>query len=235
MIKFLSSVAFGVLIVLGVAGILSRPFHTTNPSVTELQKSVLNLQMTQPAADGSEVVVGVCSGWVLEGSHNVVTAAHCLEGGQVKADFGDGKYRKLKAVKIGDMSYETGPDLAILTPEDDTGITYPVGLKTCTKPVQIGDPLALLGSPLGIRNNASFGHVSNTAVDVSDVATGNPDFLKHFIGYDGQLFPGNSGGPAISLNDGCVVGVAEFIIGANQMSNYGINGLTPIGDLAKLQ
>jgi S1-C subfamily serine protease len=238
MIKVIKNVLVFTAIAIGCAGLAacigytSEQLKTSVPPVAELQKSVVDITIKETITG---TPVGGCSGWVLKGSHNVVTAAHCMatEDVTLYANFGDGVDHELKTVAVGDFNWKTGPDLAILTPTDDKSITFPVGLPVCTKPVQIGDFLGLFGSPLGIKSNVSFGYVSNVGIDVSGLSQGSPEFTKHFLGYDGQAFPGNSGGPAVKLNEGCVVGVAEFIFGGNG-SNYGINALTPIGDLEKL-
>lgn len=206
---------------------------TKVPSVATIQKSVVFLEVTH---EGQTLMT--CSGYVRQKDHSIVTAAHCVppqiddpaNNLMVMATFQDGQKVPVKTIHRGDQSLQTGPDLAILS-VDTVISTFPTGLVECKAPVQLGDTLGLFGAPLGINHNVSFGHVSNIDVDITQyVGKAN----GHFIGYDGQAFPGNSGGPAVELSSGCVVGIAEFIMGGNEVSNYGINGLTPISALEKI-
>jgi hypothetical protein len=67
---------------------------------------------------------GYCSGWVLKGTHEVVTAAHCAEGldptAVLNVDFGDGKKHPFHIQKLGDADDTTGPDIMTLTTSDAT-------------------------------------------------------------------------------------------------------------------
>src|SRR5712664_595330 len=76
---------------------------------------VLKEQMSSVVSVYSD---GYCSGWVLKGSHQVVTAAHCAPEDvttPVGVDFGDGVKHKFHVQYIGDTSYKKGPDLMTLT------------------------------------------------------------------------------------------------------------------------
>jgi len=230
MLKNIFTSAFTSILVLAGLHMYVNPQKmepVKTPSVVSLQQSVVEITLLGE----------VCSGYVLKGTQEVVTAAHCLPDDdtavlQVKFQ-GDNSPHPFHVKKKGDHNFANGPDLALLY-TNDTTIKWPVGLPSCSKPGALGDPLAMFGSPLGTSNNVSFGHLSNVAVDLTERLDGAP-YAKNFIGYDGQAMPGNSGGPVVNLDTGCVVGVAEAILGANQVSNYGVNLATNINELGKIQ
>jgi len=178
--------------------------------------------------------LGHCSGWVLAGTHTVVTAAHCQEGQAVPAspyvvDFGDGKPHDFVIEKKGDgENFATGPDLMTLKTTDGT-INWPKGFPVCKDPAYYGERVHLMGGPLAQSKTISFGTVSNPSRDLTD------DLGKFatFVQYDGVMLPGNSGGPAVDDVHSCVVGVAELALKADRSSNvpFGLNFLTPAKSL----
>jgi hypothetical protein len=185
-----------------------------------------------------------CSGWVKKGTHEIITAAHCADGSpseQVfEVDFGDGKKHPFHEKKVGDANLFNGPDLMILytSSDEDKKIKWPVGFDTCHFPVYYGEPLELFGGPLARSGSVFFGRVGNPSVDLSDQMDGAPTFAKHMIEWDGEMFPGNSGGPAVDVEHNCVVGSAEMSqradhgMGQNPM---GVNFFTPISDLERIE
>jgi S1-C subfamily serine protease len=216
----------GACIFLGTLVGLSRD-TTQVPTVVDIQQSIVHIE-----GRVGEQPVEVCSGYVTAKSHTVVTAAHCFHDGVDLYANMHGKDYKLTVLRKGDPTWDAGPDLMELSVDGLVG-DFPVGLTECTDKPQLGDTLAVFGSPLGWKNNVAFGHVSHVDFDISAIGV-NPKYTSDFIGYDGQLFPGNSGGPAVELSKGCVVGIAEAIIGANPYSNYGLNVLTPITQLVNI-
>jgi S1-C subfamily serine protease len=179
---------------------------------------------------------GYCSGWVLKGSHTVVTAAHCNEGGDntqvFNVDFGDGKQHPFHIEKLGDNNFVQGPDLMTLTTSDAT-VPWPAGLAVCTFKPYHGETINLIGGPLGYSWTTSFGKVSYPDRNLDDDVQGP---YGHFIQYDGALVPGNSGGPAIDVETGCVMGVGEMstVKEINDIP-FLLNWLTPASELADLK
>lgn len=180
-----------------------------------------------------------CSGFVKAGTHEIVTAAHCLGGIDpvvpVAVLFeGSKDIRIFHVQKRGDENLREGPDLMTLTTDTDTQaqIKWPAGLAVCTFKPYYGEQLNLIGGPLAFSSTISFGKVSNPDRNMDDSTRST---FGHFIQYDGALMPGNSGGPAIDATQGCVMGVAEMLYAkpvAGQV--YDLAFLTPITELEHL-
>jgi S1-C subfamily serine protease len=87
-------------------------------------------------------------------------------------------------------------DLAVLV------VTKTLAALTPTQgPVQPGDPVVVVGSPLGLTDSVTTGVVSALRDDVPGLSTS-------VIQFDAAINPGNSGGPVVNA-DGQVVGVAQ--------------------------
>lgn len=178
-----------------------------------------------------------CSGWVLKGTHTIVTAAHCVEPDDltqpVIVDFEDGTgYHAFHIQKYGDSTFHQGPDLMTLT-TNETNIKWPSGLGVCTFKPYYGEELNMMGGPLGYSKSTTFGSVSTPDRNLDDAVAGP---FGHFIQYDGALLPGNSGGPVIDASSGCVMGVGELdLVKGEDGVPYMIALLTPASELADLK
>lgn len=195
------------------------------PTVPEMMASVVQVNMENE---------GLCSGWVLAGTNQIITDAHCA-GEQpgitpVTVQFynSDTQY-KVHITKLGDSSGVFEPDLAVFT-LDDPVAPIPKGLSLCVKTPYYGQFTAFLGSPLGERNTSTYGYVSKPSVDLSYL---DKFFLKDFIQVDTKMLPGNSGGPLVDTNEGCVLGMADFIriVNPDVDIDYGNNYATPANDI----
>jgi S1-C subfamily serine protease len=202
--------------------VAAHPDPVNVPSVAEMQQSVVDIRGSK---DGEDVLI--CSGYIRKKDHSIVTAAHCLDDGVAYRALINGKYVNVSVLKKGDQKWLTGPDLALLVGDVPATVA---GLEECSSKAQLGNPLVEMGSPLGVKGGAAFGHLSNTGIDISEYF-GEAPYSKHFLGFDGQQFKGNSGGPVVDYVNGCVVGIAEAVLGGE---SYGINLLTPISDLGAL-
>lgn len=69
--------------------------------------------------------------------------------------------------------------------------------------IRVGQPVVLVGAPLGLGDSLSTGVISHTERYFEDVPN------VEWIQFDAQIQPGNSGGPVINA-DGEVVGVATM-------------------------
>lgn len=160
------------------------------PSLTDLQASVVRVETSS----------GVCSGWVDQGTHHVITAAHCFDfsPGEAVVTFNDGHQGLYITQKISDDALDASSDHAILVPKEEVK-DVPVGLPLCDFKPYYGEPVVMMGNPLGVDHMMNFGHISN------------PRSSDNVIGVDINLLPGNSGGPVIDMEHGCVIGSAEEI------------------------
>jgi serine protease Do len=230
---FLGTLAFAIMMVAGL--------HAAYEVHNYVPKQVVVAPTLQDELKSTVAITmegGYCSGWVLKGSHTVVTAAHCGEGGDptqlFAVDFGDGKLHPFHEEKIGDSGFKSGPDLMTLTTSDTT-VPWPAGMAVCTFKPYYGEYINLIGGPLGYSQSTTFGRVSNPDRNLDDDVMGP---FGHFIQYDGALEPGNSGGPAIDAKTGCVMGVGEMShVNANNESGvpFIVSFLTPASELGDVK
>lgn len=110
-------------------------------------------------------------------------------------------------------------------------IEYPAARFGDSAKLKVGERVLAMGSPLALSQSVTTGIISNTEMimpeffwpmrmelDGEDVGS-----MVRWIGHDAQIFPGNSGGPLVSLN-GEIVGINEI--------SFGLAGAIP-GNLAK--
>ena len=162
------------------------------------------------AVGGGEGGGGVGSGFVVNGEGEVATNAHVVTTGEGEAirrardvyvEFADGN--QVPAEIVG---ADPNADIALLRID-------PSGLKLRPLPlgesssVEVGEPVAAIGSPFGERQSLSVGVVS--AVDRSIQSLTNFS-ISGAIQTDAAINPGNSGGPLVD-GEGHVVGVNQQI------------------------
>jgi S1-C subfamily serine protease len=173
---------------------------------------------------------GVGSGFVLDGDGEIATNAHVVTTGevpdlrearQVYVEFADGNQ-----VEADVRGYDPESDVALLE-VDPKGLTLrPLPLGTSAD-VQVGTPVAAIGSPFSERQSLSVGVVS--AVDRS--ITGLTAFrISGAIQTDAAINPGNSGGPLVDA-DGKVIGINQQIK-TNSGGGEGVGFAVPV-DVAK--
>jgi S1-C subfamily serine protease len=153
---------------------------------------------------------GVGSGFVVSRDGEIATNAHVVTTGegdeierarQVYVEFADGNQVEAKIV-----GHDPNADIALLK-VDPKGLTLrPLPLAK-SDAVQVGTPVAAIGSPFGEKQSLSVGVVS--AIDRAI------DSLTEFqisgaIQTDAAINPGNSGGPLVD-GSGRVIGVNQQI------------------------
>jgi S1-C subfamily serine protease len=160
--------------------------------------------------EGGEGGGGVGSGFVLNGDGEIATNAHVVTTGegaairrarQVYVEFADGNQVEAKIVGA-----DPNADIALLRID-------PAGLRLRPLPlgdsadVEVGEPVAAIGSPFGERQSLSVGVVS--AVDRSIESLTNFG-ISGAVQTDAAINPGNSGGPLVN-GEGRVIGVNQQI------------------------
>jgi S1-C subfamily serine protease len=173
---------------------------------------------------------GVGSGFVLNGDGDIATNAHVVTTGKVPdlreartvyVEFADGNQVEAKV-----RGYDPESDVALLR-VDPKGLTLrPLPLGNSER-VQVGTPVAAIGSPFSEDRSLSVGVVS--AVDRS--ITGLTAFqIAGAIQTDAAINPGNSGGPLVDP-DGKVIGINQQIK-TNSGGGEGVGFAVPV-DVAK--
>ena len=173
---------------------------------------------------------GVGSGFILNGDGEVATNAHVVTQGngqdaqkarEVYVEFADGNRVEAKIV-----GQDPNADVALLK-VDPKGLTLrPLPLGNSAQ-VEVGTPVAAIGSPFSEAQSLSVGVVS--AVDRS--ITGLTAFqISGAIQTDAAINPGNSGGPLVDA-DGKVIGINQQIK-TNSGGGEGVGFAVPV-DIAR--
>ena len=153
---------------------------------------------------------GVGSGFVLNDKGEIATNAHVVTTGegdavrraqQVFVEFADGNQVEARIV-----GHDPNADIALLRVETDGLELRPLPLGS-SDDVDVGEPVAAIGSPFGERQSLSIGVVS--AVDRSIQSLTQFD-ISGAIQTDAAINPGNSGGPLVN-GAGEVIGVNQQI------------------------
>jgi 2-alkenal reductase len=170
---------------------------------------------------------GVGSGFVLNGDGEIATNAHVVTQGtgedarkasEVYVEFADGN-----RVEAEIKGQDPNADVALLQ-IDPKGLTLrPLPLGSSAD-VQVGEPVAAIGSPFGERQSLSVGVVS--AID-RDIQSLNGQFaIPGAIQTDAAINPGNSGGPLVAA-DGKVIGINQQIK-TNSGGGEGVGFAVPV-------
>ena len=181
----------------------------------------------QPDGGGGS---GVGSGFVLNAEGEIATNAHVVTTGdvpnledarEVYVEFADGNQ-----VEAEVRGYDPEADVALLK-VDPEGLTLrPLPLGRSAE-VEVGTPVAAIGSPFNARQSLSVGVVSA----VNRTITGLTAFqISGAIQTDAAINPGNSGGPLVDA-DGKVIGINQQIRSSSG-GGEGVGFAVPI-DVAK--
>ncbi len=169
---------------------------------------------------GVRRVDGFGSGFVVEPTGLIVTNRHVIEDAtELRVAFRDGTMVRATPVFAGMQI-----DLALL--KVDAGKPLPILKLADSDKVQIGDPVAAIGNPLGLGGSVSSGIVSGLNRDIMSSAFDN------FIQTDAAINHGNSGGPLVNMQ-GQVIGVDTAIYSPTATSgSIGIGFALPSNDVS---
>lgn len=158
------------------------------------------------------------SGFVLNDDGEIVTNAHVITDGegedrvaaeQVYVEYYDGNV--LPAEIIG---FDPFSDVGLLKVDPDEVELTPLALED-SEEVQVGEAIAVIGSPFGEDHSLSTGVVSQVGRSVMSLT----DFqIEGAIQTDASINPGNSGGPMLN-NEGQVIGISQQMKSGSGASN----------------
>jgi S1-C subfamily serine protease len=182
---------------------------------------------------GGSAAVG--AGFVTSPEGYIATNAHVVtdaqEGGGSSVHEASSVYvqfldRNQVAAKI--VGYDLDSDVALLK-IDPSGLPdlHPLVMATDEK-VQVGQPVAAIGSPFEQTSSLSVGVVSAVDRTIDSLTKFKIDGA---IQTDASINPGNSGGPLLDAN-GQVIGVDEQI-NSTSGGNEGVGFALPIGIVAR--
>jgi S1-C subfamily serine protease len=153
---------------------------------------------------------GVGSGFVLNGKGEIATNAHVVTTGdgdairrarEVYVEFADGN-----TVEAEVVGADPNADIALLRIDPEGLRLRPLPLGDSAG-VEVGEPVAAIGSPFGEEQSLSIGVVS--AIDRS-IESLTQFAISGAIQTDAAINPGNSGGPLVD-GEGRVIGVNQQI------------------------
>lgn len=189
--------------------------HNLNSSLTNLAQyvkpAVVHIRaVTNRAADTDGKMIPISgsegAGFIYRKDGYVITNDHVVSGAdQVTVIMNDGREFKGTVKRAPDW------DVAVVKIE---GNDFPTLGMADSKSVLPGQMVMAIGSPYGLENSVTFGHVSATKREnaVPDASlTGSAErFYPDLIQTDAAINVGNSGGPLVNI-DGQVIGMNSSI------------------------
>lgn len=179
------------LLLVGCAG---RPDVGARNKVVELHITMKPDAVDMKTADAIHIEQfagkALCSGAFISDRGDIITARHCTENAaEIEVVLSDGKEYTARVVSQSDLH-----DLAVIH-IDRKGTPFFAKART----PKAGDPVYILGSPLGLTDTLTMGTVAKVAGDLTLL--------------DCTALPGNSGGPVFN-KAGEMVGVltAGYIV-----------------------
>ena len=186
------------------------------------------------SADSLTAGGGQGSGFVVDESGEILTNAHVVtegsasgsteltEASEVFVEFAD--RNQIPAEVVG---FDAHVDVALLKVEAGDINMTPLELGKADE-VQVGDPVAAIGSPFGEEQSLSVGVVSATDRSIPSLT----DFrIDGAVQTDASINPGNSGGPLLDV-EGRVIGINQQIDTASGADD-GVGFAVPIGAVSR--
>ncbi len=162
------------------------------------------------------------SGVLVDESGTILTAAHVVQvASAILVEFADGQQLKAEVHKIAPEA-----DIAVIKtigkPQNPT-----VAKLANSDLVNVGDPIYIIGSPMGLYHSLSVGYVSGRHTENLDFSrTGKIEFFQT----DAAINQGNSGGPMFNAN-GEVIGIVSSIL--TQSGGFEGLGFVATSNMAK--
>ncbi len=196
----------------------ARVFREASPGVVTIRSVFAG-----GAAEGS--------GFVLNTDGQIVTNAHVVtddSGGTrepAKAVYIEFPDRNVVPAKI--LGFDPFADVALLKVEPDGFTLHPLELGDDAD-LQVGQPVAAIGSPFGEQQSLSSGIISATDRSVKSLTQFQ---IEGAIQTDASINPGNSGGPLLDAG-ARVVGINQQIE-TNSGANDGVGFAVPVSAIKR--
>jgi S1-C subfamily serine protease len=172
------------------------------------------------------------SGFVLDANGEIVTNAHVVTeessgGGRdpAKEVFIEFSNRNVLEAQI--LGFDPFADVALLKVEPEGFALHPLELGDDSE-LEVGEPVAAIGSPFGEQRSLSVGVVSATDRAVNSLTQFK---IEGAIQTDASINPGNSGGPLLE-EEGRVVGINQQIE-TDSGANDGVGFAVPISAIER--
>jgi S1-C subfamily serine protease len=188
----------------------------------------------QPSLLGGGRAAGQGSGFVVSDDGEIVTNAHVVTDAQATGggDINEAKevyvqFRDRNQVPAEVVGFDPFADVALLKVDPEGLDITPIELGS-TEDIEVGQPVAAIGSPFGEENSLSVGVISATDRSVESLT----DFqIDDAIQTDAAINPGNSGGPLLDV-EGRVIGINQQIRTASG-ADEGVGFAVPVSAVAR--
>jgi putative serine protease PepD len=205
------------------------PAYLSSSWVEQAAAKVSPSVVTLEISDGAHTVSG--SGIILSRDGVIMTNNHVVAGigtgSQARAravvTFNDGRTAAAKVIAADPPS-----DIAVVRVQDVSGLT-PASFGSSSN-LRVGQPVAAVGSPLGLRGTVTAGIVSSLNRLVCPATDRDNRSAFYAIQTDAAINPGNSGGALVDPN-GELVGMnaAESVVVSADDSNGAEHGSIGLG------
>jgi putative serine protease PepD len=189
-----------------VASVPAQPAATSTTSLTQIYKDAspgvvdITVNTTQSGFGGfgDQQATAEGSGFEIDSKGDIVTNQHVVDGATaIKVRFQSGQ--TAKATLVGT---DPSTDIAVIKVDVPAGQLHPLSFASSAA-VQVGQPVAAIGSPFGLPESLTSGIVS--AMNRTITAPNNFS-ISGAIQTDAAINHGNSGGPLLN-SSGDVIGV----------------------------
>ncbi len=171
------------------------------------------------------------SGFVLDSDGEIVTNAHVVtdetSGKRVPAKEVFVEFPDRNVVEAEILGFDPFADVALIKIEPDGFTLHPLQLGNDAD-LQVGQPVAAIGSPFGEQQSLSSGIISATDRSVKSLTQFQ---IEGAIQTDASINPGNSGGPLLDAG-ARVLGINEQIE-TDSGSNSGVGFAVPISAIKR--
>jgi putative serine protease PepD len=249
-------VVFAAAIV-GAVALLAHPFAVGRPSpdsnsavtlpysgrfpIEEVAAKVLPSVVMLQFNDGNQSQLG--SGVILAADGLIMTNNHvvaAMSGGRqapasIAVTFNDGRTAPFDLIAADPKS-----DIAVGRARNVSGLT-PIAIGSSAN-LRVGQPVAAVGSPLGLRGTVTAGIISALNRMISPATEPDLPLSAYYaIQTDAAINPGNSGGALVDMN-GALVGInaAEAVVpgaegaGITAHGSIGLNYAIPIDHATRI-
>ncbi|HVW45841.1 MAG TPA: trypsin-like peptidase domain-containing protein [Solirubrobacterales bacterium] len=171
------------------------------------------------------------SGFVLAGNGEIVTNAHVVtdESGGTRVPAGEVfvEFENRNVLEAEIVGFDPFADVALLKVEPEGFPLHPLALGDDAE-LEVGEPVAAIGSPFGEQRSLSVGVVSATDRAVKSLTQFE---IEGAIQTDASINPGNSGGPLLE-EEAKVVGINQQIE-TNSGANDGVGFAVPVSAIER--
>jgi S1-C subfamily serine protease len=205
-----------------------RIYEKASPGVVTISSYFSGSGATSLFGGGASAAQG--SGFVINPNGEIATNAHVVTDAEAGGASGPIHEAKKVYVQFPDrnqvpakiVGFDPDADVALLR-IDPSGLDLrPLQLATNEK-VQVGQPVAAIGSPFGEDNSLSVGIVSATDRTIDSLTNFK---IEGAIQTDASINPGNSGGPLLDAQ-GRVIGIDQQI-NTTSGGNEGVGFAVPV-------